>query len=81
MTFPMPLPLFLLTLQQHMPLLQKYMAYEGTLYTNHYCTVAICCPSRANMWTGRAAHNLNVTDIFPPYGKQASKLPRHGDMH
>lgn len=20
------------------------------------------------MWTGRAAHNTNVTDVFPPYG-------------
>lgn len=30
--------------------------------------MSICCPSRVNIWTGRAAHNTNVTDLFPPYG-------------
>ncbi|KIW00572.1 uncharacterized protein PV09_07926 [Verruconis gallopava] len=53
---------------QHMPFLQKYLINEGTLYANHFCTVALCCPSRANLWTGRAAHNTNVTDVWPPYG-------------
>ncbi|CAK7213426.1 hypothetical protein SBRCBS47491_001792 [Sporothrix bragantina] len=53
---------------QHMPFLQKYLLHEGTLYSNHYCTVALCCPSRANLWTGMAAHNTNVTDVYPPYG-------------
>ncbi|KIW48420.1 uncharacterized protein PV06_01006 [Exophiala oligosperma] len=53
---------------QHMPLLQKYILNEGTLYSNHFCTVALCCPSRVTLWTGRAAHNTNVTDVFPPYG-------------
>lgn len=53
---------------QHMPLLQKYMINEGTLFDRHYCTVSVCCPSRVNLWTGRAAHNTNVTDLFPPYG-------------
>ena len=53
---------------EHMPFLQKYLLHEGTLYANHFCTVALCCPSRVNMWTGRAAHNTNVTDVFAPYG-------------
>ena len=52
-----------------MPFLQKYLVDEGTVFSNHFCTVAICCPSRVNLWTGRLAHNTNVTDIFPPYGK------------
>ncbi|QIX01991.1 hypothetical protein AMS68_007508 [Peltaster fructicola] len=52
----------------YMPLLHKYVINEGTLFDRHYCTVAICCPSRVNLWTGRAAHNTNVTDLFPPYG-------------
>ncbi|KAK4499656.1 hypothetical protein PRZ48_010174 [Zasmidium cellare] len=52
----------------YMPLLQKYLANEGTSYERHYCTVAICCPSRVNLWTGQAAHNTNVTDLHPPYG-------------
>lgn len=34
---------------------------ERTLYSNHYCTVVICCPSRVDLWTGRAAHNTKVS--------------------
>ncbi|KAI9704560.1 MAG: hypothetical protein M1820_005473 [Bogoriella megaspora] len=52
----------------YMPLLRKHMINEGTLFEKHYCTVSICCPSRVNLWTGRAAHNTNVTDLSPPYG-------------
>lgn len=52
----------------YMPLLQKYVIQEGTLFDKHYCTVSICCPSRVNIWTGLAAHNNNVTDLSPPYG-------------
>ncbi|KAK3112976.1 hypothetical protein LTR53_010186 [Teratosphaeriaceae sp. CCFEE 6253] len=52
----------------YMPLLHKHMINEGTLYDGHYCTVAVCCPSRVNLWTGKAAHTTNVTDLFPPYG-------------
>ncbi|KAL2061395.1 hypothetical protein VTL71DRAFT_7668 [Oculimacula yallundae] len=52
----------------YMPLLKKYVSDEGTSYTRHYCTTAICCPSRVTLWTGRNAHNTNVTDVSPPYG-------------
>jgi arylsulfatase A-like enzyme len=48
---------------EYMPLLQKHIVSEGTLFDRHYCTVAICCPSRVNLWTGQAAHNTNVTDV------------------
>lgn len=41
---------------------------QGAVYNRHFCTVALCCPSRVNLWTGRAAHNTNVTDLSPPYG-------------
>lgn len=60
-----------------MPFLQKYLVQEGTQYSNHFCTVAICCPSRVNLWTGRAAHNTNVTDVFPPFGGYP-KIVREG---
>lgn len=41
---------------------------KGLTYNQHYCTVALCCPSRASLWTGRAAHNHNVTNVAPPHG-------------
>jgi N-acetylglucosamine-6-sulfatase len=53
----------------YMPLLKKHITDQGTFYKSHYCTTAICCPSRVTLWTGRNAHNTNVTDVFPPYGK------------
>lgn len=53
----------------YMPRLQKHLLNEGTFFQRHYCTIALCCPSRVNLWTGKAAHNTNVTDVNPPYGK------------
>jgi N-acetylglucosamine-6-sulfatase len=41
---------------------------KGATYEQHYCTVALCCPSRATLWTGLAAHNHNVTNVSPPHG-------------
>jgi N-acetylglucosamine-6-sulfatase len=52
----------------YMPLLKKHVIDHGTFYKSHYCSTAICCPSRVTLWTGRNAHNTNVTDVFPPYG-------------
>lgn len=52
----------------YMPLLQKYIGQEGTTYTNHFTTTAVCCPSRVSLWTGKQPHNTNVTDVNPPYG-------------
>jgi N-acetylglucosamine-6-sulfatase len=52
----------------YMPLVKKHLADEGAFYKRHYCTIAICCPSRVSLLTGRAAHNTNVTDVRMPYG-------------
>jgi N-acetylglucosamine-6-sulfatase len=52
----------------YMPLLKKHVIDKGTFYKRHYCSTAVCCPSRVTLWTGRNAHNTNVTDVFPPYG-------------
>jgi N-acetylglucosamine-6-sulfatase len=53
----------------YMPLLKKHVIDQGTFFKHHYCSTAICCPSRVTLWTGRNAHNTNVTDVFPPYGE------------
>ncbi|KAI8625329.1 Arylsulphatase [Xylariaceae sp. FL1651] len=53
---------------KYMPFVKKHLIDRGTYYNKHYCTTAICCPSRVSLWTGKAAHNTNVTDVNPPYG-------------
>lgn len=53
----------------YQPLVKKHLIDNGLTFRHHYCTVAICCPSRVNLWTGLAAHNTNVTDVTPPYGE------------
>ncbi|EKG14785.1 Sulfatase [Macrophomina phaseolina MS6] len=58
----------------YQPLLDKHIRQHGTEFRSHYCTVAQCCPSRASLWTGKAAHNTNVTDTRPPYGYSWSSL-------
>ncbi|KAF2402941.1 Arylsulphatase [Trichodelitschia bisporula] len=50
------------------PLTRKHFQEQGTFFSKHYCTVAVCCPSRVSLWTGKAAHSTNVTEVFPPYG-------------
>lgn len=52
----------------HMPYLQSDIVSKGVTFNRHFCTVALCCPSRATLWTGKAAHNHNVTDVSPPHG-------------
>lgn len=52
----------------YMPGVKHYLTDQGTFFDSHYATVALCCPSRASMWTGKAAHNTNITGLKPPYG-------------
>ncbi|KAK2612612.1 hypothetical protein QQS21_001384 [Conoideocrella luteorostrata] len=47
---------------------QKHLARKGTTFKKHFCTVALCCPSRVSLLTGKAAHNTNVTDVKAPWG-------------
>lgn len=52
----------------YQPSVQKHFVQEGTWFKKHFCTVALCCPSRVSLLTGKAAHNTNVTDVSAPYG-------------
>jgi hypothetical protein len=51
-----------------MPFVRQHLLDQGTYFNKHYCTTAVCCPSRATLWTGKSAHNTNITDVNPPYG-------------
>ncbi|KAF7587871.1 hypothetical protein BBP40_006640 [Aspergillus hancockii] len=50
------------------PHTNQYIRDQGIFYKNHFVTTALCCPSRVSLWTGKQAHNTNVTEIYPPYG-------------
>lgn len=50
---------------EHQPAVQNHFIKQGTTFKKHYCTVALCCPSRVSLLTGKAAHNTNVTDVSP----------------
>jgi hypothetical protein len=52
----------------YMPAVRKHMTEKGTNFEKHYCTVAVCCPSRVSLFTGKHAHNTNVTNVVPPFG-------------
>ncbi|KAI0015896.1 arylsulfatase [Xylariomycetidae sp. FL0641] len=47
---------------------QRELVAKGTTFTQHYATVAKCCPSRASLFRGQAAHNTNLTDVHSPGG-------------
>ena len=48
---------------QALPLTKERIGQQGTTYDQHFCTIAICCPSRVSLLTGKMAHNTNVTDV------------------
>lgn len=53
----------------YLPSIKEHLIDRGTIFQKHFCTTALCCPARATLLTGKAAHNTNVTDVFPPYGE------------
>ena len=48
----------------HMDILQEQLVQQGTQFTKHYGHVSQCCPARATLWTGRHAHNTNITSVI-----------------
>lgn len=52
----------------YMPEVQEHLIDKGALFDKHYCTISVCCPSRANLWTGQMAHNTNITNVQMPLG-------------
>jgi len=58
------------------------LAREGVLLRNAYCTHPICCPSRANMWSGRYTHHIeswnNYKGLEPGAPTFKTYLEKHG---
>ncbi|KAF4964609.1 hypothetical protein FZEAL_10853, partial [Fusarium zealandicum] len=52
----------------YMPALQRDLVGKGVEFTNHFATVSNCCPSRASLLRGQAAHSTNITHVRPPGG-------------
>ena len=52
----------------YMEAVKRNLMSEGTTFERHYCTNALCCPSRASLLTGKLPHNTNVTDLELPFG-------------
>lgn len=65
---------------EYMPQVKKHLTDNGMYFNHHYATVALCCPSRASMWTGKAAHNTNITDLAPPYGELKHSVQVYTDV-
>jgi arylsulfatase K len=40
------------------------LARQGVLFRNAYCGHPICCPSRANMWSGKYTHHVESWDNY-----------------
>ena len=45
-----------------LPKIKKHLNDEGVNFTNFFVNTPICCPSRAELVSGRYGHNLLVTD-------------------
>ncbi|KAJ3526385.1 hypothetical protein NM208_g11212 [Fusarium decemcellulare] len=52
----------------YMPALHRELMSKGVEFTNHFATVSNCCPSRASLLRGQAAHSTNITHVRPPGG-------------
>lgn len=56
----------LLNSTDYMPALQREIFAKGTEFTNHYTTMALCCPSRSALLRGQQVHNTNITNVVAP---------------
>ncbi|KAI1391689.1 Arylsulphatase [Hypoxylon trugodes] len=53
---------------EYMPFVDQHLTKHGTSFKRHFCTTALCCPSRVTIFSGKLSHNTNVTNVVPPYG-------------
>lgn len=48
------------------------LAEQGVLFRNAYCSHPICCPSRANMWSGKYTHHIESWNNYKGLEPQAA---------
>jgi N-acetylglucosamine-6-sulfatase len=51
-----------------MPKTRALLGDRGTTFTRSFANYALCCPSRATLYTGQYAHNHGVLSNTPPSG-------------
>lgn len=50
----------------YMTSLHRLLIDQGTEFTNHYTTQALCCPARSSFLRGQQVHNTNITNVVKP---------------
>lgn len=51
-----------------MPKTRELIGERGATFTRSFANYALCCPSRATLYTGQYAHNHGVLSNMPPSG-------------
>jgi N-acetylglucosamine-6-sulfatase len=51
-----------------MPRTERLLAAHGVKFTSFYDSVALCCPARSALLTGRYAHSTSIYGNAPPLG-------------
>ena len=63
-----------------MPRTKRLLAAHGVKFTSFYDSVALCCPARAALLTGRYAHSTSVYGNAPPDGGAVTFRHRGDDL-
>ena len=63
-----------------MPRTQRRSPHHGVKFTAFYDSVALCCPARSALLTGRYAHSTHVYGNAPPEGGAVTFRHRHDDL-
>jgi arylsulfatase K len=53
------------------------LARRGTVFRNTYCSHPICCPSRANMWSGTYTHHCESWNNYKGLPENAETVMTH----
>ncbi|MDH7480610.1 MAG: sulfatase-like hydrolase/transferase [Armatimonadota bacterium] len=57
------------------------LAAESIYFSNTYCQVPLCTPSRISMWTGRVPHKCGAWTNYSPIFQEYLTMPEHFAKH